>query len=333
MKKKTAALAVCTAAVLIVSMAGCKGQTASTGSGSLYTLRIPNLTSDATRVSTLVLSYSKKVLAQNGLKVEDTGTLSATNALPALEAGSIDVTANHINRTISAASAGANVIAVAGNTETTESQPHMVFVVKKDSTINSPADVVGKKLGVANYGGCNEGFMWIYLYKMGGIKDPVGKFTTNITPEANLLQTLDKGEIDIAGVHTTPESIEENYPDVRILFTDWTIDESNLGQAPWQMSKAFIKEHPDIVKKFVASIAAINNYYNDSTHAAEAIKEYASLVKTDASKVTIVHYVTNAYIQPSTITSWVDYMVKFNLIKTKVDADKVYTNEYNPNKS
>lgn len=338
MKRKSFAGAALAAAITLaaVSFSACAssaGKGGAASSASLYTLRIPNLTSDATRVSILVLSYAKSVFAKNGLKVVDTGTLSATNALPALEAGSIDATSNHVNRTVSAVSAGAKVIAVAGNTETTQAQPHMVFVVKKDSPIKTPADVVGKKLGVSNYGGCNEGLLWIYLAKVGNIKSPVGKFTTNIVPEANLLQTLDKGSIDIAGVHSTPESITANYPNVRILFTDWDVDTNKLGQAPWQMSDVFIKAHPDIVKKFVSSIATLNNYYNDSAHAQAAVKEYAALVKADPKEVTIVHYVPNAYIQPETVQSWDDYMLQFGLIKSKVPVDSVFTNRYNPNKS
>lgn len=93
------------------------------------------------------LGYFKEV----GLQPEWVGTIPAGKMVQSVLAGKVDVAGAHVNRDTAAVSAGAKIIVVVANIETSQELPHMTFVVLANSSIKTAQDVVGKRVGIPYY--------------------------------------------------------------------------------------------------------------------------------------------------------------------------------------
>ncbi len=264
-----------------------------------------------------------------GIKGEFVGELPQnTQLVAAVVAGHVDVGGKHVNSTISGVDAGAKVKMVVGGSVTTKEQPHMVYVVKKDSPIQKPEDLIGKKIGISAYGGCTEYTPLEYLRLKAGITDPKGKFEIVIAPEANLEQVLLKGDADVVGLHVSPKYIATQ-PDLRILFTDYDVWEGRAGACPAYFSEKFIQENPDVVKRFVGAVAKANNWVNANQD--KALEIIAEELKVDKLKVQAYYYAEDGIISEDSVQVWIDILNYYGDLKTDIKASDVYTNEFNPN--
>lgn len=264
-----------------------------------------------------------------GIKPEFVGELPQnTQLVAAVVSGHVDVGGKHVNSTISGIDAGAKVRMVAGGSVTTKEQPHMVYVVKKDSPIQKPEDLIGKKIGISAYGGCTEYTPLEYLRLKAGIAEPKGKFEIVIAPEGNLEQVLLKGEADVIGLHVSPKYIETQ-SDLRILFTDYDVWEGRAGACPAYFSEKFIRENPDVVKRFVGAVAKANNWVNANQD--KALEIIAGELKVDKLKIQAYHYAQDGIITEDSVQVWLDILNYYKDLKTNIKASDVYTNEFNPN--
>lgn len=196
--------------------------------------------------------------AEEGIKLEYVGTVPSPQLVASVVAGKIDVGAAHINRTIAGISAGAKIKAVVAGTETTQEIPHMVYVTLDNSPIKNAQDLVGKKVGIPTIGGRNEYTPYAYL-KKNGITAPKGKIEVIIMPEGNLEQALRQGDIDVAGFHKNPGFLTAR-GGLKILFTDYDVFGTVGGGTPFYFSEKFIKEKPDVVRRFVKAVAKANDW-------------------------------------------------------------------------
>ncbi|WP_158618588.1 ABC transporter substrate-binding protein [Methylomusa anaerophila] len=266
---------------------------------------------------------------EEGIKPEFVGELpSTTQLVAAVTSGQVDVGGKHVNTTISGIAAGAKVKMVAGGSVTTKDQPHMIYVVKADSPIKSPQDLVGKRVGISGYGGCTEYTPLEYLHLNGGIADPKGKFETIILPEPNLEQALLSDKVDVIGLHLSPQYVQK-HPDLRILFTDYDVWGERAGACPAYVSEKFIKEKPDVVKRFVAAVAKANNWVNANPD--KALDIIAQELKVDKEKIQAYHYADDGIITDDSVQVWIDILNYYHDLKPGIKAKDLYTNEFNPN--
>ena len=261
------------------------------------------------------------------IKVERIGIVPWAQLIPSLVSGKLSFGSGHINRVAAAVAAGAKVKAVAANTLTTKEKPHMTFVVKEESSIKSPKDILGKKVAIMAYGGCNEYTPYEYL-KKNGISDPKGTFEIVTVPAGKEEETLRKGEVEIAGTHDDPANLLSR-GGVRILFTDYDIWEDVGGQAPFFAAESYINENPDLVRRFVTVIGKVNKWINENQQ--EAIEINAKKYNVDASKVRVSYFVSDAVIKEETAQVWIDILNGYNDLKSEISSSDIYTNEFNPN--
>ncbi len=282
--------------------------------------------SDLTGVVAYWVAEEQGFAGEENIKFNYVGAIQSGQLVASVVAGKIHIGGAHVNRTIAGINAGAKIKAVAANTETTKEIPHMTFVSLEKSNISSPEDILGKRVGIAAFGGCNEYTTYAYLLKK-GIDNPKGKFNISIIQSPpKLKQALSQGEIDIAGIHENPDNVLKN-GDLKILFTDYDIWQEVGGATPYYFSEKFIKEHPDVVRRFVRVIAKTNNWVNANPDKAREVT--AKRGKVDISTIRRSNFAADAIIKEDTVQVWIDLLVKFKEIKPGIKPEDIYTNEFN----
>ncbi|MFD1775007.1 ABC transporter substrate-binding protein [Paenibacillus rhizophilus] len=287
-------------------------------------IRLPTPT-NLTGISNYYVAEELGYVKEAGLQFDYVGAVESGQLVASVVAGKIDVGGAHINRTIAGISAGAKIKAVVAQTETTEEIPHMSFVTTKDSPIKSAADIVGKKVGIPAFGGCNEYTPYAYLLK-NGIADPKGKFEIVTAPEFKLEQALLQGEVDLIGLHENPSTIIKR-GNLKVVFTDYDIWKSIGGATPLYFSNKFIKEKPDVVRRFVDVISKTNDFVNANPE--KAIEITAKRGDMDPAKIRANHYAAHGEISPESVQVWIDLLSQFNEIKKDVKPEDIFTNEFN----
>lgn len=145
---------------------------------------------DAAQTNINWVGEEKGFFEEQGIKIEYVGTIPPGQVVASVVAGKIDVGGLHVNRTIAGISAGAKIKAVIAQSETTQQIPHRSYLVRKDSGIFTPKDVIGKKMAISSYGGCHEYIPYGWLHYVGGIGDPRGKVEFIVMPETLMEQAL-----------------------------------------------------------------------------------------------------------------------------------------------
>ncbi|MDF2873900.1 MAG: transporter, substrate-binding protein aliphatic sulfonates family [Sporomusa sp.] len=289
---------------------------------------------DIIRVATPVETTSPSIFyigedlgffAEEGIKLEYVGVVPSTQLVASVVAGKIDVGGAHVNRTIAGISAGAKIKAVAAASETTLDMPHMTYVTLDTSPIKNAQDMVGKKIGLRTVGGCNEYTPYAYLRKA-GITDPKNKIQIITMPDSQLEQALRQGDIDIAGLHQTPDFIAERQG-LKVLFTDYDVWGTIGGATPLYFSTKFISEKPDIVKRFTNAVGKTNNWIN--TNPQKAVEITAKRANRDVTLVKKGYYAPGAVIKEETVTVWIELLKEFGEIKGDIKPEQIYTNEFN----
>ncbi|MDR3165314.1 MAG: ABC transporter substrate-binding protein [Synergistaceae bacterium] len=293
----------------------------------LQKIRIPDMY-DPTCLYLPYIADSLGYFEEEGTKAVFTGVIPAGQHVAAVVAGTNDVGAMHINRTIVGIAGGAKLKVVVAEAETTKEFPHMEYIALETSDIKDPNDLSGKRVGVTSVGGCNEYTPYEWLKKAVAIDDPRGKFEFVIVPPGNLEVALRTREVDVIGVHGHPYDIFER-GGVKVVFDDYDVWANVGGAAPYYFREDFIKKNPDAVKAFVNAISRAAEWTNE--HQQEARVFQAKRLNLEPKQVAVLYYVADGIIKPETVQMWADLLLKYGEIKKPVDISRVYTNEFNKN--
>ena len=290
----------------------------------LYVVKIPDIYTPL-GVYTPYIAEAKGFFKAEGLKAKFTGVIGPGQHVAAVVAGTNDVGSMHVNRTINGIAAGAKIRAVVADSETSKEFPHMEYVVLKDGPLKKPADIIGKKIGLAAFGGCNEYTPYELLRKF-GVKEPKGKFEIVLTPAGTEEQALRSKQVDVVGYHGHPEDVFAR-GGVRVLFDDYDVWGTVGGATPWYFQEKYVKDNPDVVRRFVRAMAKTHDWIN--THRKEAKEIQAKWVNADVSKITIMNYAEHGIIKEDSIKVWIDTLKKYGELKKDYAPGDIYTNEFN----
>jgi ABC-type nitrate/sulfonate/bicarbonate transport system substrate-binding protein len=290
----------------------------------LVVLNVP-FPEEPTAPSTYLVGQEIGAFKKRNIDLNYVGAIPSTQLVASVVSGHIDVGGAHVNRTIAGVSAGAKIMAVVGNSETTERFPHMTGVVRKDSPLRKPTDFLGKKIGISLVGGCHEYTPYAWL-SINGIKDPKSKVTIIVLSRNALEQALRQGEIDLAMLHKMPEEINRK-GEFDVVFSDYDVWGPNGGATPLYFSLKFIEERPEVVRDFVAAVAETINWANENPYLARDIT--AKRTNYDVELVNQRYFAPDGVIKPITTEVWIDLLVEFGEIKPGITLDQVYTNKFN----
>lgn len=158
-------------------------------------------------------------------------------------------------------------------------------VARKD--IRTPADLIGKKLGIVNFGGSNDLGVTLALKEWNIPRSPVTILAAGGAAER--FAALMSGNID-ATVLSPPETVAATRAGLRIL--------ANLGdlnaafpQTLIMVRRSYLASKRDTVKRFIRAYS--EGIYEFKTNREKAIKIYASRLK--QKDLTILEETHNFY--------------------------------------
>lgn len=211
---------------------------------------------------------------------------------------------------------------------------HMTWLVKDNGKINSPADLVGKKIAVGSLGGCVELLNAEFLSQNNLPKD---KVEVVVMKDQLQEQALKQGIIDVAVVHPPYNVKAENAGGVKILTSSWDIGSKAGngeigGLAVRAFSEDFINKHPDVIKAYIVADLKAQHWIN--AHYEESLKLEADYLQIPIEDMAGNIYPDQWWVKSDQIQWWIDTAYKNKLAgfetPGEIKADDLFTNEFNP---
>ncbi|BBB91900.1 taurine transporter substrate binding subunit [Methylomusa anaerophila] len=208
---------------------------------------------------------------------------------------------------------------------------HITWLTKSDSPINSPQDIVGKKIALNGTSGC-AGLIFDEFLRQNNI--PKDKLTIVVMPDKQQEQALKQGQIDVAALHNVYTKATRNTGGVKVLTTSYKINEVNGGGplgglAVRSFSEDFIKEYPDVVKAYIAADLKAQHWIMN--HYDESLKIMADFLQVDVKDVAGNVYPNQWWIQDNDINYWIKLGEQNGWYKPgEVSPKDLYTNDLNP---
>jgi sulfonate transport system substrate-binding protein len=200
------------------------------------------------------------------------------------------------------------------------------FMVLKDSPIKTIADLNGKKIGINAFASAVDLALRVVLKKNG--IDPRRDVEIVEIAFPNIASAIREKRID-CGVLVIPFlAVESPKGDLRPVFTGG--DAFGPSSVIFQVTtNAFLKEHPDAVKAFLADYVDGLAWFYDPANREKAIQLVADFTK--SSKDVLNSYFAtgrdyyrdpNACVSAQTIQKPLDAMFEEKLIDRRIDASK-----------
>lgn len=234
------------------------------------TLRLgyfPNITHATPLVGVAKGIYADKLGAN--VKLETQTFTVGTKAVEALFADAIDASYVGPNPAINAyaQSKGEAIRIVSGATS------GGAFLVVKN-TINSPADLKGKKIADPGLGGTQDVALRAWLAKQGFKTDTAGGGDVSVVPQENsqTLQTFVDGTIDGAWVPEPWATRLVQEGGGKVLVDEATLwPQGKYVTTHLMVATKFLDKHPDVVKALLEAQVAANDFVNKNPAEAQQL--------------------------------------------------------------
>jgi NitT/TauT family transport system substrate-binding protein len=249
-------------AVLTLGLIGCASQTPAASTGNPTTMRagyFPNITHSQAVIGIADGTFQRAL--GDSAKLDPKVFNAGPSAIEAMFAGQLDLTYIGPNPAINGyvKSRGEALRIVAGATS-----GGAALVVRSDAGINTPADFRGKKIASPQLGNTQDVALRAWLMNQGlKLKEQGGD--TQVIPVANpdILTLFRKKEIDGAwvpepwGARLVREANGRTFLDERELWR-----EGKFVTAHVIVSTKFLKEHPDLVKRWLIAHVELTQRIN-----------------------------------------------------------------------
>jgi NitT/TauT family transport system substrate-binding protein len=214
------------------------------------------------------------------------------------------------------------------------------FVVRPDSTISSPEDFAGKKIGVDEIGGTPHQVASVWIEKAGISADQAdGEVTFLPYTDGNLeIEALLSGDIDVAAIWDPLGSVKEKSGDVKVIF-DLSTDPTFAGKYCCFLyaSEKVLDEDPEKVSALLRAYHKAQNWISDNPEeAVQIIKDgkYSAIEDDDLAVELIKNYAypsagdhsSNKQDVAADVKYFVTELYNIGYLKSDPDefADKIY---------
>lgn len=310
-----------------ILLAGCGANTSSSksnaSSSNASTVRIayfPNITHSQALVGMQNGQFQK---ALGNTKIEWKQFNAGSSEVEAFLAGAVDIGYIGPGPAINGyTKSKGDIQIIAGATDA-----GAVLVGKKDSSIKSIKDLSGKKVAIPQFGNTQD-LCLRFLLQQNNLKDKTKGGTVEIVQAENpdIVSLLDKGSIDAALV---PEpwgaKIQKQSGASIILDYNQIWREGKYPTAVIAVRKEFLKDHPDVVEKFLRTHVELTDYLNKNQEeaAGKANDQFATLTKKPLDKDVLdtAFKRLTVTVNPETdaTKAMIDMSVKTGFIKQKPD--------------
>jgi ABC-type nitrate/sulfonate/bicarbonate transport system substrate-binding protein len=329
-------LATAVAVLLVASLSACGGPATATSApgqpeklelryqGSANTVSLPELAEE--------LGYFGPV------KLDWVGnTISGPQDIQSAATDQTDFGGAFTGAVVKLIEAGAPVKAVI-NYYGYDDQTFTGYYVQENSPIHSARDLIGKKVGVNTVGANAEAVINTYLKQAGLSDDEVKQVQLVVIPPVSTEEAVRKGQVDVGALSGVLQDHATAAGGLRSLFDDYKIMGAYNG-GPYVLRTDFIKKYPETARIFVTGVAKAIEWER-ATPREQVIAEFTKIIEgrhrnesTDTLKYwkSVGLSTKGGLITDEDFTRWTDWLHRTGVIKgDKVDAAKLYTNEFNP---
>lgn len=260
-----------------------------------------------------------------GLKANIGGFMNNINdPVTAVASGQLNFACNHATAIAQSVAAGYEIVGIAAGWATTEERPMITYLTKEDrDDINTLQDLEGKTIAIPAE---TEG-PWLATLDALGLE---GKVNTTIVSIEKQEEALLTNRVDV--IYSINPYTEQRLKDggVKVIGTLVDAIGEDKGWPQQYTNRKFAKEHPDIVKSYVAAIADACDFGRE--HPEEAGIDVARALGVDESQGEIYNpaFPEHALIDDKSAQYWIDEEEKFGLLSSSITVEDYSTNEYNP---
>jgi NitT/TauT family transport system substrate-binding protein len=222
------------------------------------------------------IAKQNDIFAKHGLDLEIVEITNTSDAIPALQSGSVDIVLQIPGTAMAAKEQGFDLILVSQNeTAGTNSPVSNALLVGASSGLNSISDLTGKKIGVSSPRGQGYAALKALFKRAGSSVDNVQLVEAPFVAHADLLRS---GQVDavVALDPFTTQIIKAGYGRPLSWYMIETIPDQPVG-AFWSL-RSWAQQHPAEIAAFNDAIKESHDYLNeDPVRAKQIVSQYAGL--------------------------------------------------------
>jgi NitT/TauT family transport system substrate-binding protein len=259
-----AALAACGAPAAAPARPDASSSAAPAGAGAAPTPQrlkavLSTLSADA---SPVVVAQEGGFAAKHGLDVEVVVARSGSEAMAALLSQDAPIGSIGGNAVINAAAGGAELLMVA------QQKTRFTYQVMAGAELSSPADIRGRRLGVADVGGSSD-LAAQYMLDKFGLRRGEDVFVVSLGSQNERLGGLEAGAVGAAMLQApfTATARKDGY---HAIF-DYAEEDYEVPSSGIVTSRAFVRDQPDTVQRFVAAVVDAIHYFKTDREGTKAI--------------------------------------------------------------
>ena len=250
-----------------------------------------------------------------GLSINVTTFAGGAAALPALIAGKIDIVHSNLVSVMLARAEGYDVMLVSNNSVASAAPPDAArVIVKKDSPLQSPKDLEGKRVAVNTL----NNVVWVsvrsLVEKRGGDARKVNFIEV---PFPQMLDALMNDRVDAIANIEPFSTIADGTGKTRVIGYFYTDLQPGIEIAGMVAMENWVKKNPVTTRRFVNAFGrGIETMTRTRADVSKALVEYTKMNPTLADKVSMNTLKTKS--DPKSVQLWEDMMLKSGLLKKPV---------------
>jgi NitT/TauT family transport system substrate-binding protein len=195
------------------------------------------------------------IFAKHGLDVQLTRLTAVSAVVATLVSKSADIAPASLPIPLQALDAGIDLVALCGAARISKASPTANLIVKKDSPINSAADLKGKRIAVNSLNS-----IWHLLLRrwlqMNDVKPGDVKYAEVAFPL--MRDVLHNGNVDAIATIDRFAASALSDPANRLV-THYALEVNpDVNSGVWMATREWATAHPEIVKAYVASLEEAN---------------------------------------------------------------------------
>lgn len=218
----------------------------------------------------LQAAIARGFFAEEGLEVDTTPTAGGAVGLPALAAGQVQIAFSNIISIILGAKQGLGFEVIAAGSGTSGEPPDLAgMVTKVGSPIKTGKDLEGKRLAVNT----RNNIIWLYarawVQATGGDPD---KVTYLEVPFPQMMDALRGDRVDAAFVVEPFLSSGLQSKTAQVIGWPYNAVQKHIPVAMYAATASYIKEHPDVIERFVRGYHKGVDWINQNKGSEEWLK-------------------------------------------------------------
>jgi NitT/TauT family transport system substrate-binding protein len=323
LKVKTPGGPVALVAALLIA-AGCGGDdSASEGDGGRDTVTVQVL--PITDVVPIYVGIDKGFFREENIEIKTQTAQGGAEIIPQVQNGSVQIGYSNTPSLFIAASKNLPIEIVApadgGIGEKMGKGAIDAIMVKKDSPIREPKDLIGKTVAVNTLKNISDVSTSGALDKLG--IDPRGVKYLEV-PLPDMLGALDAGRVDAVFIVSPFKTIAEQSGKYRTIINPEPVLRPNMHNTAYFVSKPWGEENEELLERFLRALRK-SMEYSDTHDAAnrQQLAKYTELPKDVIPTIPIGERIPDCEEFEASSKILIDVMVKFDAIEERPDLEEL----------